>query len=256
MKRFFLLVFIGGLFLLNRSVASAQEISSGIAHSLTILDQNVRGGSVTSSSEKGFVLSSTPYDTSLYGVVVDTPAVAFEKASKSDNSYSVITSGKVYVLVSSLNGNIKVDDYLTSSTIPGVAQKADVNGFILGSALQDYSSNDPKATGLILVSLNPRFGTIAPGREANLMANIRAASMSPFLSPLTSLRYLLAVVVTTISFSLGFLFFGRFVRSGLEALGRNPLAARTISFGIITSIVMTVIIVTGGLVLAYFVLTL
>ena len=246
-----------GIFLASVGTAvNAQEISSGIAQSLNIQEDGVRGGSIISSTQQGYVRSRVAYDPSLYGVVVDIPAVAFEQASRPDKLYSIITLGKVYVLVSSINGNISVNDFITSSTIPGVGQKADANGFIIGSALESYSSNDKGNSGLILVSLNPRFGTIAPGKQANLIANIRAASMSPFLSPLTSMRYLLAVLITTIAFSFGFFFFGRSMGRGIAALGRNPLASRTIVLGIITSVIMTILIIGTGLVLAYFVLTL
>ncbi len=90
----------------------------------------------------------------------------------------------------------------------------------------------------------------------NLLSNFKSAASSPFLSPLTSLRYLLAVVVTATAFGLGFLYFGRIAAHGVEALGRNPLASKIIIAGIVFNAVMTAVIVVGGLFLAYLILIL
>jgi hypothetical protein len=81
-------------------------------------------------------------------------------------------------------------------------------------------------------------------------------SASPFLTPLTSLRYILAVMITVIAFFLGFRTYGRIAGSGLEALGRNPLAAKAISISIIFNIFLAGLIVIAGLALSYLVLVL
>jgi hypothetical protein len=197
-----------------------------------------------------------PYDPSVYGVVAIKPAVALENVVQGD-TYLVLSSGMVYVRVSTLNGNIKKGDPLTTSEIPGVGQKATVNGFIFGTALEDYENSDTSAIGRVLVSFKPQYTILASGgRGVNLIAILKTAATSPFLSPLTSLRYLLAVIVTAVSFSLGFLSFGKIAKSGVEALGRNPLAARTISAGIAFNVLLAVAITLGGLFLAYLILVL
>lgn len=250
--------FILGVLFLSQSPVSAQDkVSSGIAISLPIIGNNIRDGDIVSSTPQGYVLTNVPYDPSIYGVIVLNPIVSFE-AKSGGNLYPVIAIGKVYVRVSGANGAIKKDDFITSSKIPGVGERADSQGFVIGTALEGFTGTRAEQTGLILVSLKPGYNTAVSGagRGINLLSNIKSAVSSPFLSPLTSLRYLLAVTLTAICFVLGFLYFGRFGKSGIDALGRNPYAARTISLGMAINVMLTIVIIGAGLFLAYLVLVL
>jgi len=71
---------------------------------------------------------------------------------------------------------------------------------------------------------------------------------------LASLRYLLAILVAMTSFILGFVYFGRVAKGGVEAIGRNPLARRAIQIGGALNLVLTLSIMAGGIVLAYVIL--
>ncbi len=252
---FLIVIFIFDFYILHFRVAWAQEISSGIAIAIPIMDAQVVDGSIISATDKGYVLSNEPYDPTIYGVVTEKPAVSFELATASANMYPVITSGKVFVRVA--GGQIKKGDFVTSSKTPGVGQKGDSSGYILGTALEDWQGDQQK-TGLILVAVAPKYNTAvsSSGRGINLLTNVKSAASSPFLTPLTSLRYLLAVVVTAVSFFGSFWYFGRFGKTGIEALGRNPLAAKTITMGIIFNLLLTVVILLAGLFLAYLILVL
>lgn len=256
-KGIFLLLFIFLIcFFLGVNTIYAQSTSSGIATSVTINGGNVVEGSVVSSSSKGYILSSEAYDPSIYGVVTLKPAVSFE--STSSGMFPIVINGKAYVRVSGSNGNIQKGDFVTSSKTAGVGQKADGSGFVLGTALESFAGSNQEKNGLVLISVNPRYNTIvsSSGQGLNLLMNIKSAVSSPFLSPLTSFRYLLAVVITAISFAGGFVFFGRFGKTGIEALGRNPLAAKRITIGIVFNVALTAIIAFSGLFLAYLVLVL
>ena len=257
MRKFLPIILYTLYFILYPSLVIAEDkVSSGVATSIPILDEKVANGAIVSSSPKGYVLTSIAYDPSIYGVVSLKPAVAFEKTSD-PNSYPVITSGKVYVRVSGSNGNIAKDDVLTSSNKSGVAQKATDNGFVIGTALEAYENSDSEAVGEILIALKPQYNVpVGGGKGINLLKNIKSAAASPFLSPLTSMRYLLAVLVTASAFGMGFLFYGRMTKTGIEALGRNPLAAKTISAGIIFNVILTAVIILAGLFLAYLILVL
>jgi F0F1-type ATP synthase membrane subunit c/vacuolar-type H+-ATPase subunit K len=239
-------------------ILSQEKVSSGIAISIPIADTGVTDGDIISSTDKGYIRAKVAYDPSIYGVIVEKPAVSFETATASANMYPVITNGKVYVRVSSANGNIKVGDFVTSSKNPGVGQKGEGQAYMLGTALGNWENADPKNTGNILVSLKPGYNAnvVSGGRGINLLSNVKSAASSPFLTPLTSLRYLLAVIVTAVSFFGSFWYFGRFGKTGIEALGRNPLAAKTITLGIIFNLVLTVLVLLVGLFLAYLILVL
>jgi F0F1-type ATP synthase membrane subunit c/vacuolar-type H+-ATPase subunit K len=165
-----------------------------------------------------------------------------------------VQSGDAIVRVSTVNGAIEVGDLITSSEMPGVGQKATVNGFVLGLALEAYGSTDPNDIGEILVSLNIHPSSSFVGSRTNLVANIRQALSSPVVAPLDSFRYLLAFIIAIISFALGFVYFGRVVRTGVEAIGRNPLASRMIQVTVLINIVITIVIVLTGLVVALLIL--
>ncbi len=128
MKHSALIVFI---FLLTSPIkVYAQDTSSGIAISIPIADENAKDGSIISSSAKGYALSNLPYDQSIYGVITENPSVFIENINLSDTK-PVLSQGKASVLVSTINGEIKVNDIITTSTIPGVGQKSTINGFVL-----------------------------------------------------------------------------------------------------------------------------
>lgn len=233
------------------------DSGSGIAISVPIADKNVQDGDIVSSQNGAYYLSKVVYDHTVYGVVTLTPAVAFESTS-GPKTNPVISSGEVFVRVSTLNGAIKQGDGITTSTIPGVGQKADKAGFIVGIALANYSEKDPRKVGKILVSFAPRFNTDSLGGtvKANLIDTFRNAPEAMTMSPLISLRYILAAIIAILSFILGFVYFGKVAMNGVEALGRNPLAGKLIQFSVILNLLLTMLIVGVGLVIAYLILML
>jgi hypothetical protein len=253
------IAFIIFMIFINSEVVSAQSeegISLGVALPVPIKGENIEDGSLVSATPQGYTLSSVPYDSSFYGVVSLKPALSFE-SSPSAGFYPVIASGKVYVRVTNTNGDLKKGDFVTTSQAPGIGQKGEGGGFMIGNALEDYSGAGQEKTGLVLVALNPRFNTaVTSSKGVNLLLNIKAAAASPFLTPLTSFRYLLAVIISAVSFAFGLLCYGRFAKTGIEALGRNPLAAKTISLGITFNLLLTAVIILAGLFLAYLILVL
>lgn len=234
------------------------DTSSGVAISIPIKDKNAKDGSIIASTPKGYAASKISYDSSIYGVLTVNPAayIANKEGTASANTKPVITFGKANVLVSTINGPIKTNDFITSSNTPGVGQKAGTNGYVVGTALENYTSSDPKKIGKILIIVNPHFNGSFVSVRNNLLQIIKSASGATGLSPLASLRYLIAAIITIISFVLGFLYFGRVARTGVEALGRNPLAGKMIQFGIIMNLMLTVAIIGVGLGIAYLVLVL
>lgn len=263
-------------FLIFFYAQTSGQTSSGLAISIPIADKNAKDGNIISSSTKGYILSNAPYDTSIYGVITEDPSVFIENVNLPDTK-AVITSGKAYVQVSTINGEIEVNDFITTSEIKGVGQKAKINGFVLGAALQGFDPNKSECIspneselgsirtnnsdqlvclGKILVSVNPHYNGSFIGARGDLIQILRDARGIYSLSPLSSLRYLLAAIIGIISFVLGFIYFGRVAKSGVEAMGRNPLAARTIQLGMLFNLLLTIVIVAVGLGIAYLILVL
>ena len=232
----------------------AQSELTGIAVSVPVRDEDVQGGDIICSDRESYIKCVNEYDSSLYGVVSDEPAASLE-SEEIENARLVVTDGQATVRVSTINGNIAVGDLITTSSTPGVGQKASRNGYVLGSALQTYDA-EASQTGEILVSLNIRPITSLSDAGANLFETIRQGLSASVLSPLASLRYILAAGIVLASFILGFVYFGRVAKTGVEAIGRNPLAGRTIEFSVILHIVLTIVIVVVGLAISYLILVL
>ncbi len=226
----------------------AQTSSSGVAVSVSVADNQILDGSLICSSGEGSVACSKEYDPSVMGVFTENPAVLLENTTLIDGK-PLISSGKVQVR---FEGSIKEGDYVTTSSKPGIAIKATRNGYVLGTALEDFAG----PSGKLLVSLGMRPAVLATGASDNLWEALRQGLSSLYLTPLSVLRYIAAMVIVIASFILGFAYFGRVARSGVEAVGRNPLAGRTIELTVILNIVLTIVIMGSGLLLAYIILVL
>ena len=237
-------------------VFAQDTTSSGIAVSVPVNDDNAVDGKIVSATSAGYKLSRIEMDPTIYGVITTNPAVAFDTQNAQGGYKYVMSQGKSLVYVSSKNGNIKKNDLVTSSTTPGVGEKATTNGFVLGTALEDYSSNNPNQTGKILVSINIHYNGAFVDTKSNLLQNLKTAGTATFLTPLASLRYLLAGVISIIAFALGFIYFGRVASKGVEALGRNPLASRMIQVSVVINVLLAGLIVLVGLAIAYLILIL
>jgi len=252
--KYLIIAFAAFTFLIFFSAKTNAQTSSGVAISIPISDKNAKDGSIISSSTKGYILSSVSYDPSIYGVITEDPSVFIENVNLSGTK-PVITSGKAYVTVSTINGEIEVNDFITTSEIKGVGQKAKINGFVLGTALEGYSEPDRNKIGKILVSINPRYNA-AFTAQGNLLQLLRSGLDAFPLAPLASFRYILAAIIVIITFVLGFMYFGKVARTGVEALGRNPLAGRSITLGILFNLILTLAIMAIGLAIAYLILVL
>jgi len=233
----------------------AQISSSGIAITAPVSDKDVQDGDIICTYTSGNARCNTEYDAAIFGVVSDNPAASVEDEGLADGRL-VVTSGVTWVRVNSTNGDISEGDFITSSEVPGVGMKAARNGYVVGKAIEGYQNSVPEATGRIqiLVSVHPE-GKLT-GTRGNLLQFIRQGLTVPVFSPVESLRYLLAVIIVVISFTLGMIYFGRASRAGIEAIGRNPLARKVIQFTVLMNIVLTIVIVLVGLGIAYLILVL
>jgi hypothetical protein len=264
--RFFVLVVIGLSFLLlvsqhQISIAHAQfeslrELPVTIASAVRITSETpIPDGAIVVSSGDGFRLSSESYQQTLYGVVVYDPAILLNQ-SNDPNSYPVVTTGNARVLVTTQNGEIRKGDYITSSDRAGIGMKASRSGYVLGSALEDLVLPENVTDGYVLVSLRTQ-NYIAP---ANLQSNLQdifdISAAAAYQQPVLVFRYVVAALVVILSIFLGIFYFGRIVVSGVEALGRNPLAGRRIQISVIVSVLLAIMVVGSGVAVAVFILRL
>lgn len=233
-------------------ICFAQVNSSGVATSTLVSGDTFEGEIVCSDTANLYSACTKEYDPNMYGVVTLSPGFTFD--SGVSGTVPVVSTGSVYVAVSSVNGNIKKGDYVTSSKTAGVGQLAKKSGYIIGIALEDYSSEDINAIGKILINIDAKPGVLTVGASANLFQLITDGVEGAFESPLSALRYIIAGILVVTCFVFGFLHFGRVAKSGVEAIGRNPLAAKVIQFGIVLNVLIAVVIIGAGLGIAYIVL--
>lgn len=159
----------------------------------------------------------------------------------------VATSGKYQVLTSTENGPIAAGDYLSISSQDGIAAK--VKGrqaYIIGRATESFGSNGAAVTGKVST-------TLIPGKNPNLLQDagvpgpLRHLGESIAGKPLTASRIYSALVIflVTAIIALSLLWVG--VRSGLIAIGRNPLSKHSILQSLAQVVIASLIVFAGGL---------
>ncbi len=100
-------------------------------------------------SASGYLVqrATTGSGNQLFGVVSTNPGLVlgkdFQNKDATDPQKPVALSGRVPVAVSDENGPIAIGDYLTASSIPGVAMKATKPGVVIGQALESFKSSAP-----------------------------------------------------------------------------------------------------------------
>ncbi len=255
MKKYLSVKNIIYIFILLLTVKLVAASTYDFAISVPIIDPSVDEGSIISYVDGEYILSIEAFDTKLFGIVSGDPSLYLE--DRNLESYALVGSkGEMDVRVSTKNGEIKRGDYLTSSEIPGVAQKADKSGRVLGISLDDYTNTDPNSIGYVAAYIDIKSHLKQESLTENLLTVISDGLSSAFLTPLASLRYIMALIVTSITFAIAFLSFSRLTSRGVEALGRNPLAGSSIKSVIIFNFILTFIIIASGLAIAYLILVL
>lgn len=233
----------------------SQATSSGLAITIPISGDNIQEGHIICSGEAGFKLCDTPFTPQMYGVVSNNPAIALE-ADSDEQTKLVVSSGTTKVKVSAKNGNISKGQLITSSNDPGIGQLADRNGYVLGTALDSYEPANAEDIGEIVIAIKVQPAAGISAARSDLLQVIRQGIEAPLFEPLASLRYVLAALIILLAFTLGFVYFGRVARTGIEAIGRNPLASKMIQFSVVLHVLITIAIVLVGLAMAYLILIL
>lgn len=269
-----LTLLITGIFQLP--LVLAQSNSVDWTYTYIVSDkESVDGDIISSSTDKGLTRSSFPFDSRAFGVVQTNPLAVYRGQ---DNAGTPIArTGVATVNVTTINGPISPGDYITTSEIPGKGEKATVSGYVIGVAMTplsatggteiDYqrksTTNTPNPTeklrsGQVTVALKLEYAEITTARTAlRLLDQINAALFTNIQNPdqfVKIFRYITAIIIVLISFAVGFYTFSRAIPKGIEAIGRNPLAQKTIIFSIILNIIFTIATAVAGIAAAVLIL--
>jgi hypothetical protein len=250
--------------------------------------QDVAQGYLSDTSlQLGMVVEQKPGDPSrvqplgqkseanMLGVVVapnDAPVSLSNNEGK--NQVYVATYGQYDVLVSSQNGTINVGDTIAISALDGVGMKSDDSrASILGKAIESFDGKGKvQSTAQLKTSLGGTQ-TVAIGRiavDVNVAHNpaynppvttpdgvpnfLAEAAQIVTNKPVGALRIYssLAILVVTVIISGILLYSG--VRTSMIAIGRNPLAKRSILRNLLQVVLIGMIILIIGLIAVYLLL--
>ncbi len=215
--------------------------------------------------------------TKMEGVIVaanDAP-VTLSSSDVTKQQVFVANTGHYNVLLSNQNGAVKPNDYLTISSLAGIAMKADTKqAIVVGKALAAFDgktnvsgttelkdSTGKKITvglSLVPVDINISHNPLERQPESRvpgiafLQSGARAIVNKTVDPSRLYLSVLLLIVAAAIS---GSLLYGG-VRNSLVSIGRNPLAKTSIVRSMMQVILVSIIIFIIGLIGVYLLLKL
>jgi hypothetical protein len=242
-------VFISCLAISFSANAFSQELRSGqIASNVAVSDTGAQTGDILTKKGDEIVRASKAYDANLFGVVVENPSVALNKETLI--TLPVISYGETLVRVNNGAGQIKQGDFITSSSDAGIGQKASDSGFVVGKALEDLDSDE----ALISVFVNIQYRNVEGRPTFGRIFSFLLTSLERPENLPEVLRYIFALIVGGGAFFLGFLSFVRSLRTGVEAVGRNPMARTSIQIAMILNLAGISILTAAGVGLALFII--
>lgn len=214
---------------------------------LNVADPKAEPGDILSQTDAGLVRSREPYDENIFGAVAEKePPIVFNRPTST--TLPIVTQGGMLIKVSDSNGKIEQGDYITSSNIPGVGQKAKQSGWIIGKAQEDLEKSEGKINVLLgarKLNLNQSKSGV-PGILQRIAKGLAEGAQQPENFPVM-LRYLFAFLIGGGSFLAGFLSFARTLRDGVQAMGRNPLAKKAIRVSLLLNLAGIIILTGAGL---------
>lgn len=259
-KRCLAALFLAGLFVLaNLPVPLlAQTVLQGYQ-----TDQQLQRGMLVTLKEddqsKVEAITDKTIDR-LKGVVAD-PNDSPVTISAGNQKVFVATSGSYEVLVSNENGKIKQGDYLSGSSLAGIAMKADdTSSVVLGRAVGNFdgggdsvgrsTSKDGRTLefgriqGDIGVGKNPLLKEPEKDNILGVLQNVGSAVSE---KPVNPQRVYLAFILLLITAGVAAVMLISGVRNAIISLGRNPFSKDTILKGLFQVLLITLIIFITGL---------
>jgi hypothetical protein len=211
----------------------------------------------------------------MLGVVVapDASAVTLTPETGTKQQVFVATSGHYDVLVSNQNGIIVPGDYISISAVTGIGMKADQDqAVILGKAVSGFTGTNnviskvglkdslghqsTVAIGRITVNLNIAHNPLQQKATDFLPAFLAKATTTIAAKPVSAARVYLGMAILVVSgfVTANIVYSG--IRSGMIAVGRNPLSKKSIIKSLIQSITGGLIVFIAGIFAVYLLLKL
>ncbi len=208
----------------------------------------------------------------MFGVVVR-PSDSAVTLTKDTKGVLIATNGRFEVLATDLNGPIKAGDYITISSLTGIAMKSDANqGFVLGTALQDFDTSkgdnilsqsstlDPDGVrvnasiGKVLaeIKIGPNPEEREKQRAPKFLISVTEAVAG---KPVSVLRIYASVIVLVVAAVIAGSLLYSAIKNSMVSIGRNPLSRKSVYKGLGQVVIVSLIIFISGIVGVYFILT-
>lgn len=206
-------------------------------------------------------------------VAANDAAVTLAPQNVKQQQVYVATYGRYKTLVSTQNGPIRTGDYITISSIAGVGMKAGADqAVILGKASGNFSGTsnvegsvdvkDDKghsakvAIGRIPVSLEVAHNPLASKATDYVPSFLAKTAVTIAGKPVSAARiYLGAITLLVSAMVTGSILYSG-VKSGMTAIGRNPLSRKSIIRSLIQTVTAGLIIFVVGVFAVYLLLKL
>lgn len=261
----------------NKTEAQAKDISGEVAQTYNA-DPSVQIGMVVKLKEKGGDIV-TPVNSDkaedILGVVIpaDNAKIVLTQETSKQKQVLVSNAGPMSVLVSNQNGSVKTGDYLSISAVAGVAMKADdQQEFVLGRATSDFKGTSGVIGSVKLKDTSGKESSVSIGRTtvdlriASNPMHQKSASFVPAFAekmaegiadkPVSVARIYLGMAILVVAAGVTSIVMYSGIRSGMIAVGRNPLSKKSIIRSLIQTVIAGLIIFLAGIFAVYLLLKL
>ncbi len=252
-KTIALLIGLFLLFLPDVKFVKAQNTSFGFSTRVAIEGESVLDGYIIATTDEGYVVTTEAYQKNIIGVVTEKPAIELNTGD-AEGTYPLATNGEAFVWVSLANGPIKKGDYITSSPWEGVGMKATGAGPVVGTAAEDVDVQEAADNEQVISKIRI---VVRPTNDNNPSAagtQSGSSNASNFFTTASLIRFATGAVLILITIFMSLSYFGRLSLSGVEALGRNPLAFKKIQFGITLNVIIGFIVALVGIIAALYIM--
>jgi len=211
----------------------------------------------------------------MFGVTVDRNQLPLAVTHEGvQNETFVAVSGTYNVLVSTQGGTIAPGDYLTLSSVGGVAMKAgteektvfgraaapfDGKGITLSTVtLKDTSGKSGKTVnlGLIPVTIDIRSNPNQKTTKVNLPSFLERVGLAIAEKPVSPVRIYLSIGISVVCVIAAIAIIYAGVRNGVISIGRNPMSKKSIFRALIETILTSLLILIIGMFAVYLLLKL
>lgn len=262
----FILVLLNLFFIFPPLGVLAEFQSSEIAYYYQVNDKEAEDGDILiNKTGQGITRTNLTADSHMFGILQTNSPFTY-KLAEGETGKPILRNGTALVNVTTLAGEIKIGDYITSSEITGFGQKAEASGYVLGTALADFKNSTKTTTykdqkvfsGQVPIALKIEYAEVTSARSfSSFFSAIGTALFKSSQDPekfTQIVRYISAGLAVILSLAVGLLTLGRSLPKSIEAIGRNPLAANSIRFSMILNIIVTVLMGLIGIVAAIVIL--